>query len=216
MPVLDDHWLDAAADRLGDAVGRQQPDRHDHLLPVRAGGHVQHAAQQRRLHRHGHGHRQRHVHHGQREPTPAATCRRRPAPTNGWRSTAATPTTAGPPAPSAASRRRFASPPNLSVVKTADQASITVGRTAGYTVTITNNGRLDGHRRHAERSAAGRHRRTINWRSTPRGRARARVPTRRTSRSSARRAILRPVLVLRQRRRQPGPRPEHRGAHHWH
>ena len=45
-------------------VGRLQPDRHDHLLPVRAGRHAQRHRQQQRLQRHGHGQRQRHVHHG--------------------------------------------------------------------------------------------------------------------------------------------------------
>ena len=30
-----------ALDRLGDAVRREQPDRHDHLLPVRPGRHAQ-------------------------------------------------------------------------------------------------------------------------------------------------------------------------------
>ncbi len=51
------------ADGLGDALGRVQPDRHDHLLPVRTGRDPQRHLQQQRVHRYGHGQRRRHLHH---------------------------------------------------------------------------------------------------------------------------------------------------------
>ena len=56
------------SDRLGDLVGRLQPNRHDHLLPVRAGVHAQHAARQHRLHRRAVTvSRRRHVHDRHRD-----------------------------------------------------------------------------------------------------------------------------------------------------
>ncbi len=49
------------ADRHGGALGRVQPNRHNHLLPVRAGDHPQRHRQQQRLQRSGHRQRRWHV-----------------------------------------------------------------------------------------------------------------------------------------------------------
>ena len=86
------------ADRLGHALGRLQPDRHDHVLPARSRRHCQHAPDQRGLHRYRHGQpRQRHLRHEPPEPPRATTCRRKRARTSGSWSTpaAATATTMG-------------------------------------------------------------------------------------------------------------------------
>ena len=81
------------ADRLGDPLRRLQPDRHDHLLPVRAGVTPNGTYSNNVYTDDGDGQRQRHLHHSHGQQPRRLRCPRRPAPTSGWPSTAATPAT---------------------------------------------------------------------------------------------------------------------------
>ena len=113
------------AHRLGDALGRLQPDRDDHLLPLRSGRHAEWHVQQQRLQRRRHGQRRRGLYHGLgRQPGRRLAHDDR---TFQWVAVySGDPATPGPPARSAPSPRRSARPARS---RRADSAASASGRT---------------------------------------------------------------------------------------